>query len=451
MKNWPLRWKVALYSALLAVAATIGGAATTWTVMRYQEIAAFDLRLTMDADELFRDVQHFQPNPGTGQDGFQEIFIPLALRHRLVQVTDAKGSALYLSPGLAKPIQSDGIQKIHTRTVDGRSIRIGEFTRDGLTLRVGADLKEINQIGRDILLGMLAAIPTVLILVVVGGRLVASKAVAPVEEIRQAAAQITAQDLQRRLPVPRSGDEIAGLIEVLNAAFERLQRSLEQATRFSADASHHLKTPISVLRAGVEEIVSDAECSPHTQATAEGLLQSIHQLNAVVDNLLLLARADSGRLEPRLGEFDLSELLAGLLDDARALAEPFDLTVEAEVPQRLLLRADRFHVGLITQNLLENAVKYNAPGGRIRVVAQAVNGCIEVLVGNTGHGITPEVAPHVFERFYRARGDERVSGSGLGLSTSRELARAHGGEIKLVRADAEWTEVLVQLPVGFVR
>ncbi len=447
MKDWPLRWKVALYSAFLAVAATIGGAATTWTVMRYEEIAAFDRRLTMDADELFRDVQHFQRDGGTaGASAFQEIFIPLALRHRLVEVTDARGNALYLSPGLLKPIASDGIKKIHTRELDGRSIRVGEFSRDGLTLRVGADLKEINQIGRDIFLGMLFAIPTVLLVIVIGGRIVASKAVAPVEEIRQAAAQISAHDLHHRLPVPSSGDEIAGLIEVLNAAFERLQRSLEQAIRFSADASHHLKTPISVLRAGVEEIIADEECNAHTQATAEGLLQPIHQLNAVVDNLLLLARADSGRLEPRLGDFDLSELLEGVIDDARALAEPFDLTVEAEIPKRLPLYADRAFVSLIAQNLLANAVKYNAPGGRIRVAAQKVNGSVEMIVGNTGPAISEELAPHVFERFYRARGDERVGGSGLGLSISRELARAQGGEVTLERSDDEWTEFRVHFP-----
>src|SRR5206468_3039854 len=102
----------------------------------------------------------------------------------------------------------------------GRSFRIGEFSENGLTLRVGADLKEINQIGRDIFNGMLAAIPTVLLVVVIGALWVSSKAIAPVEEIRQAAAQITAQRLDQRLPVPPTGDEIAGLIEVLNAAFE---------------------------------------------------------------------------------------------------------------------------------------------------------------------------------------------------------------------------------------
>ena len=447
MRNWPLRWKLALYAALLGVAATIGGAVTTWTVMRYEEIAAFDRRLTMDASELFRDVEHFQKEAAGTHTGFQESFIPLALRDRLVQVTDAQGRTLYLSPALNAPLASDGFAKIHTRKINGRAVRIGDFNRHGLTLRVGADLREINQTGWNILLGMLAAIPTVLLIVVVGSLWLAKKAIAPVAELREAAAQITARRLDQRLPVPPTGDEIAGLVVVLNATFERLQRSFEQAARFSADASHHLKTPISVLRAGVEEIMADEACSPRTHATAEGLLHRIHQLNAVADNLLLLARADAGRLELQKDDFDLSEMLAGVLDDARALAEPYELTVEADVPKTLPVRADRFFIGMIAQNLLENAVKYNVRGGRIRVAARlGVDGGIRLTVGNTGAGIPPERAARLFDRFYRARGDERVGGSGLGLSTARELARAHGGDVELRQSEAGWTELNVSLP-----
>ena len=118
-------------------------------------------------------------------------------------------------------------------------------------------------------MAMLGAIPTVLLIVLIGSRWVASRALTPIEEIRQAAASITPQHLDQRLPVPQTGDEIAGLIEVLNAAFDRLQRSFEQAVRFSAAASHHLKTPIAVLRAGIEEIMSDSECNLRTQASAK--------------------------------------------------------------------------------------------------------------------------------------------------------------------------------------
>ena len=251
MKRWPLRWKLAFYAALLGVVATIAGAATTWVVMRSAEIAAFDRRLALDAEELFRDVEHFEGGLASNPLVFQEKFVPLALRGRLLEIHGPKGELLYRSPNVrGSGLVSPGAANFPTRTIDGRSVRVGTFYWQGLTAHIGADMSEINQNGRNILLGMVAAIPTVLLVVTIGSIWVARQGLAPVEAIRQAAARITVHNLEQRLPVPPSADEIAGLIEVLNATFERLQRSFEQSVRFSAEASHHLKTPISVLRAG---------------------------------------------------------------------------------------------------------------------------------------------------------------------------------------------------------
>jgi signal transduction histidine kinase len=446
MKDWPLRWKVALYSASLAVAATLAGATTTWFIMRHAEIAAFDRRLTNGAQEFFRNVEHFERGQRNNRSLFRETLLPLSLRKRLVEVTDASGTMVYLSPRLRQAFPRDGIKNFHDQKIEGQNIRLAEFSENGLTLRAGDDLREINKIGRDIFLAMLWAIPTVVLVTLVGSTWVASKAIAPVEEIRQAAKKITAQRLDQRLPVPPTNDEIAGLIEMLNATFERLQRSFEQSARFSADASHHLKTPIAILRADVEEILADVNCSESTQVRAEGLLHRIHHLSSVVDNLLLLSRADAGRLELSKAEFELGEVLEGVLDDALTLAEPLDLKVEADIPKHLLLKADRMFVAMIAQNLVENAVKYNTPGGRIRVEARSVNGEVEMTIGNTGNGIPKERTGQLFERFYRVRGAARVPGHGLGLSIARELARAHGGEVELVRSNGSWTEMRVRLP-----
>ena len=446
MRNWPLRWKIALYSAWLAVAATLAGATTTWFVMREAEIAAFDRRLTTDAQEFFRIVEHFKGDQNN-QPGFKEIFVPLSLRKHLVEVTNASGAVLYLSPRLSHPFPRDGIREFHNPKIDGKKVRLAEFNENGLTLRAGDDLTEINQIGRDIFLAMLGAIPTVLLVTLIGSAWVASKAIAPVEEIRQAARRITAQRLDQRLPVPATNDEIAGLIEMLNATFERLQRSFEQSARFSADASHHLKTPIAILRADVEEILADVDCSESTQARAEGVLHRIHHLSSVVDNLLLLSRADAGRVELSKAEIEMGEVLEGILDDALTLAEPLDLTVEANIPKHLVLKADPTFLGMIAQNLVENAVKYNTRGGRIRVEARTVNGEVEMTIGNTGDGIPKDRAGLLFERFSRVHGGARTPGHGLGLSIARELARAHGGDVELVRSDKSWTEMRVRLPL----
>jgi signal transduction histidine kinase len=166
----------------------------------------------------------------------------------------------------------------------------------------------------------------------------------------------------------------------------------------------------------------------------------------VVDNLLLLSRADAGRVELSKAEFDLGEVLEGVLDDALTLAEPLDLKVEANISKHLLLKADPTFVGMIAQNLVENAIKYNTTGGRIRVEARAINGEIEMTIGNTGDGIPKDRTEQLFERFYRLRGGARVPGHGLGLSIARELARAHGGDIELVYSDDNWTEMRVRLP-----
>ena len=347
MKRWPLRWKLALYAATLAVIATIAGALTTWSII----------------------------------------------------------------------------------------------------LATDAEMRHVNRIGWDILLGMLGAIPTVLVVIAIGGRWVARQALGPVEKISQAASRITLQNLDQRLPVPPTSDEIAELVAVMNATLDRLQRSFEQSVRFSAEASHHLKTPISVLRVGIEEILTDPETPAKQQARAGALLHQVHQLTSIAENLLLLARADAGRLQLHREPFDLSEVLRGMCEDASAVAEAEGLEVEANLPPQLPVVGDRGAISLIVQNLLENAIKYNQPDGCICIYAKAINGAAEVIVKNNGEPIPPERAPHIFERFYRGRTDARIPGQGLGLAVACELAKAHSGELDLVRSDGEWTEFRVLLPI----
>jgi signal transduction histidine kinase len=180
------------------------------------------------------------------------------------------------------------------------------------------------------------------------------------------------------------------------------------------------------------------------------LLHQIHQLTSIAENLLLLARADAGRLDLHREQFDLSEVLRGMCEDASAMAEDEGLEVEAKLPPELPVVADRRAVSLIVQNLLENAIKYNQPEGCICIYADGINGKAEVIVRNNGEPIPPERAPHIFERFYRARSDGRISGQGLGLTIACELAKAHGGRLELVRSDREWTEFRLSLPRGRV-
>jgi signal transduction histidine kinase len=174
-------------------------------------------------------------------------------------------------------------------------------------------------------------------------------------------------------------------------------------------------------------------------------LQQTRRLTSVAENLLLLSRADTGRLALRAAKFDLGKLLEGSLEDARILGAGSNLQIEAHVPEALPMNGDREMISLTVQNLVENAVKYNRPGGRILVSAEKHDHVVQICVGNNGPGIPQERVPHVFERFYRARGDEQTPGHGLGLSIARELARAHGGGLTLTRSQSDWTEFCLRL------
>jgi two-component system, OmpR family, heavy metal sensor histidine kinase CusS len=443
MRRLPLRWKIAWYAAALGVIATIAGASTTWLLMHFSELAALDRRMLDEANDIYAGLAAAGANDSSTAT---QTLTQFATRDRLLELDTPGGKLLYQSPALGPSNLNDGNNKAHNRTFQGRKYRVATFTRSNYSLHIGADLFQIDRIGADIVLGMFAAIPTVLLVVTLGGCWVARQALGPVEAIRDAAEKITIHNLSQRLPLPRAEDEIAGLVAVLNRTFERLQSSFEQSIRFSADASHQLKTPISVLRAGIEEMLTDPSTPRKHRARSEALLHQTHQLTSIAENLLLLARADAGRLGLQPCAFDLREVLDGMCDDTRALAESNDLTVETDVVHELPVVADRPSAALIAQNLVENAVKFNQPGGTISIGARHVDGKVEVTIGNNGEGIPQERCSSIFERFYRARGDGRIEGQGLGLSIARELARAQGGDVTLRKSDAKWTEFCLSLP-----
>ena len=438
MRPRSLRWKLVMWAALFSFGASLICVWATWILLRAQEIQALDRRLFTDAQELFRDIENFQ-----GVNKRQEVterFVPLALRDRLVEVRGRNGEMLYMSPNLSAPVLTDGIEEFHTREIAGKQVRIGVFRDKELTLQVGADLKDIEQLGWEIARSQVIVIPTVLLLIAAGSWALGSIALTPIEKIRRAAEHITAERLDERIPSEGPADEIGRLINVLNATFERLQGSFEQAARFSADASHQLKTPIAILRAAIDEILDEPDISPNLREQIADLLQQTRRLSSVAENLLLLSRADTGRLGLRQTDFELRKVLEGSLEDAHILGEKSSLQIESKLPSSLPMVGDREMVALTLQNLVENAVKYNRPGGKIVVSAEKSGHGVQISVGNSGPTIPTERAPHIFKRFYRARGDEQTPGHGLGLSIARELARAHGGELVLHSSRDDWTE-----------
>ncbi len=230
----------------------------------------------------------------------------------------------------------------------------------------------------------------------------------------------------------------------VEAALASTHEELQRSTRFSADASHQLKTPVTVLRAGIEEMLRRENLAPEMYDELSALHHQTYRLTGVIDDLLLLSRMDAGRLKIEFGSVDLTQLIEEWLDDLNALPDPLGLEVKAHLPPALRISGERRYTSLILQNLLENARKYNRAGGRIHITSREEEGWICLTVGNTGPPIAPEMQPYIFERFSRGANGEKIAGHGIGLNLARELVRLHGGALNLVSSNQEWTEFEVR-------
>jgi signal transduction histidine kinase len=226
----------------------------------------------------------------------------------------------------------------------------------------------------------------------------------------------------------------------VEAALASTHEELQRSTRFSADASHQLKTPVTVLRAGIEELLRRENLAPEMYDELSALHHQTYRLTGVIDDLLLLSRMDAGRLKIEFGSVDLTQLIEEWLDDLNAIPDPLGLEVKAHLPPALRISGERRYTSLILQNLLENARKYNRPGGRIHITAREEDGWIFLTVGNTGPPIPSDMQPFIFERFSRGANGEKIAGHGIGLNLARELVRLHGGALNLVSSNQEWTE-----------
>ena len=228
------------------------------------------------------------------------------------------------------------------------------------------------------------------------------------------------------------------------AALEHTAEELQRSARFSADASHQLKTPVTVLRAGLEELLTRDNLTPDECQQIAALVHQTYRLSSVIEDLLLLSRLDAGRLKLDFSRVDLVPLIEASLDDLGAVPDALALSVETDFPVALAVAGEKRFTSLILQNLLENARKYNRPGGCVRVTARAAADTAVLTVANTGRPIAPAAQAHIFERFHRGGVGENVPGYGLGLNLARELARLHGGDLRLARSDETWTEFEVR-------
>lgn len=306
---------------------------------------------------------------------------------------------------------------------------------------------------RALLRSMLLTAPVILLIALLMGYWLAGQRFEPLTRMMDEVDAISdGRSLHRRLAVTGT-DEMARLAITLNRMIARLERSFSALYRFTADASHELKTPLMALRAGVERALTHPQTPPDALQALDETLEVVNWMTELVENLLTLARADEGRAPLAVEPCDLREILAEAAETGGMLAERAAIDVTTDMPDApVMLAVDRTRIRQMLLNLVTNAVKYTPARGRVRLGLVDQGATVVLEVRDSGIGIAPGDLPHVFDRFWRADPARtrlgETGGTGLGLAITKWVAEAHGGSISVQSRPGRGTIFTVTLPRG---
>ena len=342
-------------------------------------------------------------------------------------------------------------------------------------LQVGMSLEGLFMARQHFLWSLAALVPLALVLAGTGGWLLARRALRPVDQMTMAARRIGAEHLAQRLEGAETDDELGRLARTLNEMLARLEAAFAQVRRFSADASHELKTPLTVLRGEIEVALRSPRDPAEYRRVLESVLEEVASMARLVDDLLLLSRADAGALRWETGAVELDRLVEEVAKEGEILGRGKQVRVIIEGMEPLIVQGDGQRLKQLLRDLVDNGVKYTPAGGRVALSLRRVESSTgrkvasgksvdpltsrpidpsvewaEIEVRDTGVGIPPEALPRIFERFYRvdpARSRE-AGGAGLGLCIAKTIAEAHGGRIEVQSTPGSGSAFTVRLPLA---
>jgi signal transduction histidine kinase len=394
---------------------------------------------------------------------------------RPVPELDARRLGALVAPGASAAHTSEGSPGVALRTLPdsegGYRVAVGDVVLDGQRYGVVAAHARHGLVEtlEFVAAAYALAIPLLLGLAGAGGYVLARRALAPVAAMSERAREIGATTLHGRLPVANPRDELGSLAGVVNELLGRLEGAFTQQRRFVADASHELRTPVAILRAEADVALGRSGRSEAEYREAIGVMRDAAQrLSRIVDDLFLLARADSGHQTVRRAPLYLDELVADGVRAMCSVAARRDVRLTVDMvhgaPDGMPFTGDPELLDRLLLNLLDNAVRFSPAAGEVRVRLASGDDAYQLSVADDGPGIPPEARPHVFDRFFRvdrarSRGEAlhtatpdgleqpiAPSGAGLGLAIARWIAEAHGGSLVLARSTSDGTTFVATLP-----
>jgi heavy metal sensor kinase len=450
-RRLPIRVRLTVAFAGVLAAVLAAGGVVLYAVFQHD----LDQQIDRDLDTRLAVVTRLVDVAAQARQQPQARRVPAASGEGIVQVYRADGRLLASSNRVAKerllsPAQvheaiRGGIRldRVHTAAGEAR-LTAGSGRWRSLAVVVGEQLARRDQALDRLRELLFIAGPLALLLATYAGYQVAGAALRPVERMRARAERVTEHDTSERLPVPDTNDEIEALGVTLNELLARLDEALARERRLLLDASHELRTPLAVLRTEVQLALRGDRDPQELRAALESAGHEAERLSRLADDLLVLARADQGRLPVRGEPLDAADLLATAAARAAGPAQALGRTVQAETGPSLVLTADPDRAGQALDNLVANALSHG--DGPVTLSAARANGRVELHVTDRGAGFPDALLDRAFERFSRADPARSGEGTGLGLAIVGAIAAAHGGHAGARNLDGGGADVWISLP-----
>ncbi|MCG3119493.1 MAG: Adaptive-response sensory-kinase SasA [bacterium] len=464
MKAISLRAKLTLwYSALFAV--TVIAFAVAAQALRSRALLnQFDHELrdelhwaeillsTIKADVLLADSEVKTSLVAKLRDDIAQHFMLNRSTH-LLEIRARNGQSIYrsVSPDdTLSQLFAAEVKFVEPATVayGEDDFRVLQKQTPNYRINLAVSLRPLYDIQWQLARAFLWLMPLAMAVAVGGGWLLAKYSLRPVARVIQAARQITATNLSRRLPrLGGAQDEIGALVETVNDLIARIAQGVSHLEQFSQNVAHELRTPLTILRGEMELALSGNAGAPELRRVIASAMEEISRAAKIVESLLFLAHVDAGKMETKKERVALDLLAAEVFEDAQALAEGRPLHLTLNAPEQVVVAGDASRLRRLLLNLVENAIKYT-PEGKVEIAVQHFNTQAIITVSDTGIGIAPEHLEHIFERFYRVDSDRsrETGGSGLGLSICAAIAQAHGGSIRVESIVGKGSIFEVKLP-----
>ena len=455
MKALPISTRLTTWYFLFVAVALIGFAALALIVMRQSIYATVDEQL----EDRSHALQVLIARSG-GEDLSDAVreHNELQSSSQLLQVSDGAGKFLYRSPVMERL----GVPAAEANQRQFTNVEYGDLPLRILssTVSVGGQrfIVQVAEPMDDYLealerfrTAMFISIPVLLLLAAGGGYWMSTRALRPVDRITHAAQMINPQDLSRRVIVPQTGDELQRLAETLNQMLQKIESAVARITQFTADASHELRTPVALIRTRAEVTLAKPRNNDQYRDALKEVLAESERTTALIENLMTLARADTGSETLNFNRTDIGDIAREVSTQAQTLSEAKQLHWSVAIPDAAIwLRGDANALRRLLLILIDNAVKYTPPAGSISLALQRNGSHAEIRVRDNGIGISADDLPHIFDRFYRAdkARSRELGGTGLGLSIGRWIANAHGGDIQVETSTPNGTTFVVRLPIA---